>query len=124
MITFHATQVPAEVLKRSCTCVAGKAFCNHLIALLYQSTHYSTMGFKTVPLPVACTSTLQTWHKPRTQAKHPEATGDMEVWNPKSTSRTGVKFTLYQAYPGPFPDPHILELAEKRAYSLEYASHF
>ncbi|KAL7865806.1 hypothetical protein SRHO_G00110530 [Serrasalmus rhombeus] len=37
----------------------------------------------------------------------------MEVQKPKSTSRTGVKSTFYQAYPGPFPDPHILELAEK-----------
>ncbi|XP_036419999.1 uncharacterized protein LOC118803652 [Colossoma macropomum] len=37
----------------------------------------------------------------------------MEVRKPKSISRTGVKSTLYQAYPGPFPDPHILELAEK-----------
>ncbi|XP_062866905.1 uncharacterized protein LOC134329550 [Trichomycterus rosablanca] len=112
-ITFHATQVPAEVQMTSCTCVAGKALCNHLIALLYQSAHYSTMGFKTVPLPVACTSTLQTWHRPRTQGIQPESTGDMEVRKPKSTSRTGVKSTLYQAYPGPFPDPHVLELAEK-----------
>ncbi|XP_049339471.1 uncharacterized protein LOC125804569 isoform X1 [Astyanax mexicanus] len=112
-VTLHATQVPVEVMKTLCTCVAGKAFCNHTVALLYQSAHYSTMGFKTVPLPVACTSTLQTWHRPRTQGIQPESTCDMEVRKPKSTSRTGVKSTLYQAYPGPFPDPHMLELAEK-----------
>lgn len=31
---------------------------------------YSTLGVKTVPLPVACTSSLQTWHRPRTQVRY------------------------------------------------------
>lgn len=75
------------------------------------------MGFKSVPLPLACTSTLQTWHRPRTQGIVPEATEDMEVRKPvartKNTVRAGVKSKLYRAYTGPLPDPHVLASAEK-----------
>lgn len=102
----------------SCTCSAGKALCNHIVALLFLSAHYSTMGFKTVPLPLSCTSSLQTWHRPRTQGIAPEATNDIVVCKPvpkktKNRARTGVKCTLYRAYGGPLPDPHIMASGEK-----------
>lgn len=31
----------------ACSCAAGKALCNHMVALLFQTAHYSTLGFKT-----------------------------------------------------------------------------
>ncbi|XP_058628359.1 uncharacterized protein LOC131538502 [Onychostoma macrolepis] len=76
------------------------------------------MGFKTVPLPLSCTSSLQTWHRPRTQGIAPEATNDIVVCKPvpkktKNRARTGVKCTLYRAYGGPLPDPHIMASGEK-----------
>ena len=37
----------AEVPK-SCSCSARKALCNHIVALLCLTAHYSTVGFKTV----------------------------------------------------------------------------
>ncbi|XP_073694043.1 uncharacterized protein [Garra rufa] len=114
---FAYEEVPVVVKCMSCTCSAGKALCNHIVALLFQSAHYCTMGFKTVPLPLSCTSSLQTWHWPRTHGIAPEATNDMVVRKPvpktKDHARTGVKCTLYRAYGGPLPDPHIINSAEK-----------
>lgn len=116
-VTFHAREVPVVLNGMSCTCCAGKALCNHIVALLFQSAHYSTMGFKTVPLPLSCTSSLQTWHRPRTQGIAPESTNCMVVCKPvpksQDRARTGVKCTLYRAYSGPLPDPNIMASVEK-----------
>ncbi|RVE72317.1 hypothetical protein OJAV_G00060510 [Oryzias javanicus] len=75
------------------------------------------MGFESVPLPLSCTSSLQTWHRPRTQGISPEATNDMIVRKPaakeKDKVKTGVKCTLYKAYCGPLPDPHLIASGEK-----------
>ncbi|KAK0136472.1 hypothetical protein N1851_027402 [Merluccius polli] len=86
-----------------------------MVALLFQTAHYSTMGFSTVPLPLSCTSQLQTWHRPRTQGIAPEATNDMRVCKPKKKKnvRTGAKCTLYRAYAGPLPDPNLMASGEK-----------
>ncbi|CAK6975068.1 uncharacterized protein LOC127358995 [Scomber scombrus] len=45
----------------------------------------------------------------------PEATNDMTVCKPKTrrSVRTGAKCTLYRAYAGPLPDPHMMASGEK-----------
>ncbi|CAK6972400.1 uncharacterized protein LOC115582046 isoform X2, partial [Scomber scombrus] len=45
----------------------------------------------------------------------PEATNNMTVCKPKTrrSVRTGAKCTLYRAYAGPLPDPHMMASGEK-----------
>ncbi|XP_073724349.1 uncharacterized protein [Misgurnus anguillicaudatus] len=97
----------------SCSCVAGKGFCNHIVALLYQTAHYLQLGEKTVPPPLACTSDLQRWHRPRTQGIHPELVSDVVVRKPTAIGKSDVRSTLYQAYSGPFPDPDLMAAGGK-----------
>lgn len=84
-----------------------------MVALLFQTAHYSTMGVKTVPTALSCTSALQTWHRPRTKGIRPEPMDEVVVRKPKAAGRSCVKSTLYQAYPGPFPDPALLSVGDK-----------
>ncbi|KAI4874408.1 hypothetical protein NFI96_028039, partial [Prochilodus magdalenae] len=44
---------------------------------------------------------------------HPEPLGQLVVRKPKTLEKTGVKSTLYRAYPGPLPDPHVLASGKK-----------
>ncbi|XP_049910200.1 uncharacterized protein LOC126396291 [Epinephelus moara] len=97
----------------SCSCVAGKGFCNHVVALLYQTAHYSQLSLPTVPPPLACTSDLQRWHRPRTQGIHPEPVNDVVVQKPTTVGKSGLSSTLYQAYLGPFPDPDMMASGAK-----------
>lgn len=64
---------PVELNGCSCSCAAGMALCNHVVALLFQTAHYSTMGLKTVPTPLSCTGVLQSCHRPRTQVSLSDA---------------------------------------------------
>ena len=57
---------PVVLVKSFCSCVAGTGLCNHLVALLYQTAHYSQCGMSVVPPVLSCTETEQKWHKPRT----------------------------------------------------------
>ncbi len=57
---------PVILSQCSCSCVAGTALCNHIVALLYQTAHYSQLGISAVPPVRSCTETEQSWHKPRT----------------------------------------------------------
>ncbi|XDV26074.1 hypothetical protein PO909_029872 [Leuciscus waleckii] len=86
------------------------ALCNHVVALLFQTAHYSTMGLKTVPTPLSCTGVIQSWHRPRTQGIRPEPTDELVVRKPKALGRSSVKSTLYRAYAGPLPDPTVLSV--------------
>lgn len=69
-MTLEAVGEPA-LLTHSCSCAAGKGFCNHVTAFLYQTAHYVQLGLEAVPPSLACTSQLQTWHRPRTQVCFP-----------------------------------------------------
>ncbi|XP_028461619.1 uncharacterized protein LOC114573556 [Perca flavescens] len=82
----------------SCSCAAGKGFCNHIVAILYQTAHYSQLGLQAVPPPLACTSGLQRWHRPRTQGIHPEPVSELVVQKPKTVGKNGLRSTLYKAY--------------------------
>ncbi|XP_041913151.1 uncharacterized protein LOC121678037 isoform X1 [Alosa sapidissima] len=110
-VALHAVGTPVVLRGFSCSCVAGQALCNHVVALLFQTA----MGFKTVPPPLSCTSMLQTWHRPRTQGICPEPTDELVVRKPKprAPGRSSVKSTLYPAYPGPLPDPAVLSIGEQ-----------
>ncbi|KAL2096910.1 hypothetical protein ACEWY4_006117 [Coilia grayii] len=77
--------------------------CNHVVALLYQTAHYSTMGIASVPLPLASTSMPQAWHKPCTQGIVPEAIDQLVIKKPKQSGSSGVKSTLYMPYKGQYP---------------------
>ncbi|KAL1268628.1 hypothetical protein QQF64_033991 [Cirrhinus molitorella] len=89
----------------SCSCVAGRALCNHLVALLYQAAHFSESGMSVVPLVLSCTETEQKWHKPRTMDVKPGPVDAMVVVKPKpgATARSGIRSTLYKAYRGELP---------------------
>uniref|UniRef100_A0AAV2JQ87 Uncharacterized protein n=1 Tax=Knipowitschia caucasica TaxID=637954 RepID=A0AAV2JQ87_KNICA len=95
-----------------------RALCNHLVAVLYQTAHYRAMGFKSVPVPLSCTSTLQRWHRPRTQGIAPESTTNMVVKKSTKTTTKFVKSIVYKAYSGPLPDPHIMSSMKKLENSV------
>ncbi|KAJ8008730.1 hypothetical protein DPEC_G00081450 [Dallia pectoralis] len=81
--------------------------------MLFQSAHYSMMQVKAVPSTIACTSTLQTWHRPRTKGIYAEPIQDLVVKKPKPSGRSVCKSTLYQAYTGSLPDPSVLALGKR-----------
>ncbi|XP_070399895.1 protein brambleberry isoform X1 [Nothobranchius furzeri] len=43
-----------QLLDFTCTCKAGKASCNHRVALLFQSAHYSQLKVQVVPPLLSC----------------------------------------------------------------------
>ncbi|KAK0136791.1 hypothetical protein N1851_013054 [Merluccius polli] len=56
------------------------------------------MGNSSVPLPLACTSRPQEWHKPRTQGIVSEAIDQLVIKKPKTSGSAGVKSTEYMPY--------------------------
>ncbi|XP_076848576.1 uncharacterized protein LOC143495168 [Brachyhypopomus gauderio] len=70
-------RVPVDIAVAECSCVAGTALCNHNVALLFQTAHYSTLNLAAVPPVLSCTETEQRWHKPRTMGVKPGRVSDM-----------------------------------------------
>ena len=56
---------PLKLEAWQCSCKAGKGFCQHVIALLYQTAQYKKKGFKVVPVELSKTSTTQKWGVPK-----------------------------------------------------------
>ncbi|KAL2079791.1 hypothetical protein ACEWY4_025535 [Coilia grayii] len=85
-----------------CSCAAGKGFCCHVAALLYQTAHYVQLGLTAVPPTLSCTSQPQMWHRPRTQV--------CVLSCPKcSINSLMLHFSLWTCFfLGPLPDPHLL----------------
>ncbi|KAK0140568.1 hypothetical protein N1851_022447 [Merluccius polli] len=115
-ITFE-NSTPVHIAMAECSCVAGTALCNHNVALLYQTAHYSTLKLKAVPPVLSCTETEQRWHKPRTMGVKPGRVGDMFIIStrPKSRQYTvvdGVRSNRYKAVRGDLPDPDVLKVDE------------
>ncbi|KAK0146643.1 hypothetical protein N1851_014040 [Merluccius polli] len=115
-ITFE-NSTPVHIAVAECSCVAGTALCNHNVALLYQTAHYSTLKLKAVPPVLSCTETEQRWHKPRTMGVKPGRVGDMVIIStrPKSRQYTvvdGVRSNRYKAVHGDLPDPDVLKVDE------------
>ncbi|XP_037535870.1 uncharacterized protein LOC119412904 isoform X1 [Nematolebias whitei] len=106
---------PVELIHHSCTCVAGAALCNHCVALLFQSAHYSELKLSVVPPVLSCTEGEQQWHKPRTLGIKPGPVDKMTVLSakPKSGATTeGVRSTLYKGLSGDLPDLSVLRVSE------------
>ncbi|XP_063735222.1 uncharacterized protein LOC134861726 [Eleginops maclovinus] len=115
-MTFENSS-PVQIAVAECSCVAGTALCNHNVALLYQTAHYSTLNLKAVPPVLSCTETEQQWHKPRTMGVKPGRVGDMVIIStrPKSRQYTvadGVRSKRYKAVQGDLPDPDVLKVDE------------
>ncbi|XP_034037280.1 uncharacterized protein LOC117520085 isoform X2 [Thalassophryne amazonica] len=101
---------PVVLINSICSCVAGCGICNHLVALLFQTAHYSECGMSVVPPVLSCTETEQKWHKPRTMGVKPGPVDAMVVLKPKpgATTTSGIRSTLYKAYIGVLPHPATL----------------
>nr|XP_055076863.1 uncharacterized protein LOC129456058 [Misgurnus anguillicaudatus] len=106
--------VPVIMVRCKCSCVAGTALCNHTVALLFQTAHFSQLGVPVVPPVHSCTESEQQWHKPRTAGVKPGPVGKMVVVKPVQgrMGRGGLRSTLYRGMTGPLPDLSVLRVAE------------
>ncbi|KAK7929055.1 hypothetical protein WMY93_005450 [Mugilogobius chulae] len=106
---------PVEIAGAECSCVAGTVLCNHGVALLYQTAHYSTLKLTAVPPVLSCTETQQSWHKPRTLGVKPGRVRDMVFISGKPKQRMvgdGVRNKRYKAVREDTPDPDVLRVDE------------
>ncbi|XP_041940533.1 uncharacterized protein LOC121704035 [Alosa sapidissima] len=123
--TFHLTFTtmkvvlkdsnPVELMHHRCSCIAGAALCNHCVALLFQSAHYSQLNLSVVPPVLSCTEGEQQWHKPRTLGVKPGPVDGMTVLSAKPKERAtneGVRSTLYKGLTGDLPDLSVLRVTE------------
>ncbi|KAI4885066.1 hypothetical protein NFI96_013031, partial [Prochilodus magdalenae] len=74
---------PVVLISNLCSCVAGTAVCNHTVALLFQTAHYSELNVQVVPPVHTCTETEQQWHKPRTSGLKPGPVNKMVITKPR-----------------------------------------
>ncbi|XP_016115352.1 uncharacterized protein [Sinocyclocheilus grahami] len=110
MVLKHSK--PVVLVSSHCSCVAGCALCNHLVALLYQTAHYSQLNIPAVPLVHSCTDTEQIWHKPRTLGVRPGPVEEMEFRKPRNSTTDCVRSSLYKALDGELPDLAMLRVSE------------
>ncbi|XP_077056081.1 uncharacterized protein LOC143707228 [Siphateles boraxobius] len=106
---------PVQLSEAVCSCVAGKALCNHNVALLYQTAHNSQLQISAVPPVLSCTETEQRWNKPRSMGVKPGRVTDMVVLAAKPKQKmvgNGVRSRLYKALRGELPDVDRLKVAE------------
>ncbi len=83
---------PVDVIKHSCKCKAGEGFCQHLVALLYQISHYQALKMKVVPEVVSCTSAPQKWGvPPRTHGFETKPLTDVKIVRPTRPSQKEEK---------------------------------
>ncbi|XP_048014100.1 uncharacterized protein LOC125246981 isoform X2 [Megalobrama amblycephala] len=112
---------PVVLTQSKCSCVAGTALCNHTVALLYQTAHYSQLNMSIVPPVLSCTETEQSWHKPRTMGVKPGPINAMVITKPvpNRTAQGGVS-GLYRGMVGVLPDPCMFRVVEAYAeFTLE-----
>ncbi|KAF3844427.1 hypothetical protein F7725_007590 [Dissostichus mawsoni] len=50
---------PVEIAVAECSCVVGTALCNHNVALMFQTAHYSTLNLAALPPVLSCIETEQ-----------------------------------------------------------------
>ncbi|XP_076729630.1 uncharacterized protein LOC143412512 [Maylandia zebra] len=73
---------PVILTHSQCSCVAGAVMCNHTVALLFQTAHYSQLRVPVVPPVHSCTESEQQWHKPRTVGVRPGPINSMIFTEP------------------------------------------
>eukprot|EP00063_Salmo_salar_P012235 XP_013987070.1 PREDICTED: uncharacterized protein LOC106565025 isoform X1 [Salmo salar] len=113
MVLKHS--VPVIVVQSHCSCVAGSALCNHLVALLYQTAHYSQLNIPAAPPIHSCTDTEQFWHKLRTLGVKPGPVDGMEFHKRTNSCADGIRSSLYKALNGYMPDMDLLRISETYA---------
>ncbi|CDQ86837.1 unnamed protein product [Oncorhynchus mykiss] len=106
MVLKHS--IPVIVVQSHCSCVAGSALCNHLVALLYQTAHYSQLNIPAAPPVHSCTDTEQCWHKPRTLGVKPGPVDEIEFRKSTNSCADGIRSSLYKALNGYMPDMDLL----------------
>ncbi|KAJ8016002.1 hypothetical protein DPEC_G00002600 [Dallia pectoralis] len=114
-ISSYIDNYEVDISVAEYSCVAGTALCNHNVALLFQTAHYSMLNLVAVPPVLSCTETEQRWHKPRTMGVKPGRVSDMVFifTKPKQfTIADGVRSTRYKAVRGELPDPDVLNVDE------------
>lgn len=89
------------VSKAYCSCKAGASgYCNHVLATMYQTSHFCKLGCKTVPLRGSKTEYPQSWDKP-SRGKKIKAVSVMKAHVKKAKVgegwKAGQKCTLYEA---------------------------
>ncbi|XP_047219736.1 uncharacterized protein LOC124867367 [Girardinichthys multiradiatus] len=106
---------PVQIAEVECSCAAGTVLCNHSVALLYQTAHYSALNLTAVPPILSCIESEQSWHKPRTMGVKPGHVRDMVFVSARPKQRTvgnGVRSKSFKAVRGDMPDPDVLRVAE------------
>ena len=83
-----------EVVNAHCTCKAGNsAYCNHIMALLFELADYFLHELDEVPEEAACTSTARAWGIPGEKDFSKEPI--MSTTGQKHLESRGIKPTLY-----------------------------
>ncbi|XP_039670274.1 uncharacterized protein LOC120567383 [Perca fluviatilis] len=105
---------PVILTSNRCSCVAGTAMCNHTVALLFQTAHYSELNMQVVPPVHTCTETEQQWHKPRTAGVKPGPINKTVISRPRLNRLTegGVRSTLYKGLVGDPLDISLLLIGD------------
>ncbi len=86
------------VLKAACSCVAGQSgYCNHILALLYQISHFSKSGATCIPADLSKTSLPQSWHKPRIEGIAADPIMHVGVKHARREKDKQFPSTLYEA---------------------------
>ncbi|XP_034088235.1 uncharacterized protein LOC117556808 [Gymnodraco acuticeps] len=113
---------PVVLTHNQCSCVAGTVLCNHTVALLFQTAHYTELNMPVVPPVHSCTESEQQWHKPRTMGVKPGPINSMVFTKPVPNRMvpTGVRSGFYRGMVGPLPDPCLFRVTEAySAFSIE-----
>ncbi|KAK1900386.1 ATP-dependent Clp protease proteolytic subunit, partial [Dissostichus eleginoides] len=113
---------PVVLTHNQCSCVAGTVLCNHTVALLFQTAHYTQLNMPVVPPVHSCTESEQQWHKPRTMGVKPGPINSMVFTKPvpNRMGQTGVRSGFYRGMVGPLPDPCLFRVTEAySAFSIE-----
>ena len=99
----------------SCSCTAGQGFCHHQLALLYQLSHYQSLGVQKIPEIVSKTSRPQDWHvPPRVHGFDPRPANDIVIVKPPQPSQTQTQPTrrTFQGCKSKLYNPITVPLSE------------
>ena len=100
-LALSTTSPITTVCKAFCSCKAGASgYCNHVLATMYQTSHFCKLGSKSVPLRGSKTEYPQLWDKP-SRGKKIKAESVMKAKVKKAKVgegwKAGQKCSLYEA---------------------------